>query len=526
MSEDDDGSADDAGPDLRAGVAASDLPEGAVLKGFVDGEAVLLARTGSRVHAVGATCTHLGGPLGEGVLVDGEVRCPWHHARFALATGEAVGAPALEPLPCFAVEERGGRVLVTGRRHRPERARAAAEPPTRVVVLGGGAAGHACAELLARSGFGGNVTVLTDDPDPPYDRTFCSKQYLIGMAARDDCALDGAEIYDPDASSNGAVRLVRERAAALDLGRREVVTEGGERHPFDALVIATGSKPKRPEGPGLDGPNVLVLRTLRDADAIVAAAEAGRRAAVLGASFVGLEVAASLRQRDVEVEVVAPDEVPLARVVGAEVGRMIQGVHEERGVRFRLGRKASGFDGRRLALDDGSAVEVDLVVAGIGVAPRVSLAREAGLAVAGEDEGGGILVDARLETSAPGVFAVGDVASYPDAHVGRRVRVEHWVHAERQGQHVARVLMGEAQDYADPPFFWSAHFDTGLRYLGHVGRIEDAEVDGSVEGREFAMRLRGEGREEAFVTCNRDPETLREEARWEERMEAAPRPAG
>ena len=286
-------------------------------------------------------------------------------------------------------------------------------------------------------------------------------------------------------------------------------------------MIATGAEPKRPEGPALDGPGVFVLRTLADADAIIAAAEAGRCAAVLGASFVGLEVAASLRQRDVEVEVVAPDAVPLARVVGAEVGRMVQGVHEERGVRFRLGRKAQSFDRRRLILDDGSAVEADLVVAGIGVAPRVSLARDAGLAMAGEDEGRGIAVDARLETSAAGVFAVGDVASYPDAHVGRRIRVEHWVHAERQGQHVARVLMGEAGPYTDPPFFWSAHFDTGLRYLGHVGQIEGQEVDGTIEGREFVMRLHGPGREAAFVTCNRDPETLEEEARWEARRDAA-----
>ena len=370
MSEDDDTS-EDAGPDLRAGVAASDLPEGAVLAGTVAGEAVLLAR-------VGATCTHLGGPLGEGVLARGEVRCPWHHARFALATGEAVGAPAFAPLSCFAVEERGGHLFVTSRRPRPERPRPAAEPPERVVILGGGAAGHACAEMLARAGLGGRVTVLTDDPDPPYDRTFLSKQYLIGMAGREECALDGAGIYGAGGASDGAVRLVRGRAAALDLDRREVVAEDGARHGFDALVIATGSEPKRPEGPGLDGPGVFVLRTLADADAIIAAAEAGRRAAVLGASFVGLEVAASLRQRDVEVEVVAPDEVPLERVVGAEVGRMIRGVHEEQGVRFRLGRTATGFDGRRLALDDGSAVEADLVVAGIGVAPRTALAREAG----------------------------------------------------------------------------------------------------------------------------------------------------
>ena len=515
MSDDEKDDAGDAGPDLAAGVAASDLPEGATLAGTVGGEAVLLARLGGRVHAVGATCTHLGAPLGEGVLTGGQIRCPWHHARFDVETGEAVGAPAFDPLPCFAVEERAGRVLVTGRRTRPERGPPAAEPPGRVVILGGGAGGHACAEMLARSGFGGRVTVLSDDADGPYDRTFLSKQYLIGMVGRGECALDGAGIYGP----RGAVRLLRGRAEAIDLDRREVVVEGGAREGFDALVIATGAEPKRPDLPG-DQAGVFVLRTLRDADAIVAAARAGARAAVLGASFVGLEVAASLRQRDVEVDVIAPDEVPLARVLGAEVGRMIRGVHEERGVRFHLGRKAEGFDGRRVSLDDGSAVEADLVVAGIGVAPRIDLARSAGLAIAAE-EGGGIAVGASLEASAPGVFAVGDVASYPDPFGGARIRVEHWVHAERQGQHVARALMGRTGPYADPPFFWSAHFDTGLRYLGHVGRIEALEVDGSVEGRAFAMRLRGTGRQEAYVTCNRDPGTLEEEARWEAALQSA-----
>lgn len=499
-------------PDFLAGIAASELPDGRTLLGTVNGTKVLLARVRGQVFAVGATCTHLGGPLAKGVLVEGEIRCPWHHARFDVGTGEAVGAPAFEPLARFAVEQRDGRIYVTGRQPDVPPERIASQrndqpPPERIVIVGGGAAGFACAEMLARGGFGSRVTILSADSDLPYDRTFCSKAYLAGQAERQECMLASADFF----GANGP-RLVRTRVQAIDIEARRVVAENGEHHAFDALVIATGAEPRRPELPGSDGAVIHVLRTLADADALIAAAQRGQHAAVMGAGFIGLEVAASLTQRGVEVAVVAPDDVPLARIVGSEIGQMIRSVHELHSVHFRLGRKAVRYADGRLVLDDGSTIEAGFVVAGIGVAPRIELARAAGLQLASDDAGGGIVVNARLETSAPGIFAAGDVANYPDLYSdGRHIRVEHWVHAERQGQHVARVLMGRADIYPDIPFFWSAHFDVKLRYLGHATKVGRTEVDGNIAVHDFAARLHDGKGGEAFVSCNRDRSALEEE---------------
>ncbi|KMO29481.1 FAD-dependent oxidoreductase [Methylobacterium aquaticum] len=495
-------------PDLARGIASGDLPEGAMIEGTLGGDTVLLLRRDGAVRAIGARCTHLGAPLAKGIVAEGELRCPWHHARFSLETGEAVGAPAFDPLPCYRAEEHDGHITVTGRREAA--ATPAARSPGKVVIVGGGAGGHACAEWLTRAGHGAAVTLVSDDPDPPYDRTFCSKQYLSGKATR------AATRLAPESVHRGeGPRLLCDRAVSVDLGAEEVVTAGGERLPYDALVIATGAAPLRPDVPGFDRPNVHTLRSLADADALIAAAETARTVAVVGASFIGLEVAAAMIARDKSVTVVAPEPVPLANVLGAAVGRFVQGLHADKGVTFRLGRRVTGFDGTALTLDDDSRIEADLVVLGTGVAPRTDLAESAGLALADRDEGGGIAVDGLLRTSASGIYAVGDVAAYPDPRSGRRLRVEHWVHAQRQGQHVARVLLGEAAAFAETPFFWSGHYGTSLRYVGHAGSAEDAEVAGDVAKGDFAVTYREDGREAALATCKRDTQSLEVEAAWD-----------
>ncbi|KMO44046.1 (2Fe-2S)-binding protein [Methylobacterium tarhaniae] len=501
-------------PDFARGIPSGDLPEGAMVEGTLGADKVLLLRRDGAVRAIGARCTHLGAPLAKGIVAGGEVRCPWHHARFSLETGEAVGAPAFDPLPCYRAEERDGRITVTGRRE------AAARPPGRspgkVVVIGGGAGGHACAEWLARAGHGAAVTLVSDDPDPPYDRTFCSKQYLSGKAKREATLLAPEGFYQGEGP-----RLLRDRAVSLDLGAEEVVTAGGERLPYDALVIATGAAPLRPDVPGFDRPAVHTLRSLADADALIAAAGTARKVAVVGASFIGLEVAAAMVARERSVTVVAPDAVPLAKVLGEAVGRFVQGVHEEKGVAFRLGREVTGFDGEALTLDDGSRIAADLVVLGTGVAPRTDLAEAAGLTLADEDEGGGIAVDGNLAASAPGIYAVGDVAAYPDPRSGRRLRVEHWVHAQRQGQHVARALLGATAPFAETPFFWSGHYGTSLRYVGHAASAEDARIEGDVGKGDFAVTYREDGRDAALATCKRDQRSLEVEAAWDREGAAA-----
>jgi NADPH-dependent 2,4-dienoyl-CoA reductase/sulfur reductase-like enzyme len=465
-----------------------------------------VARVGGALFAVGARCTHYQGPLGEGLLVGETVRCPWHHARFCLRTGEAIGAPAIDPVGCWQVEERDGLVVVRGKAERPQPARrpAAGAAPRRVVVAGGGAAGFAAAEMLRRHGFDGAVTIVSADADPPYDRPNCSKEYLAGEAPAEWMPLRERAWYgDHDVD----LRLDTE-VSALDLGGRTVELKGGERLAYDALVLATGAEPLRP--PGLDGPKVHVLRSLRDADAIAQSAEGARRVAVVGASFIGLEVAASLRHRGLEVVVVGPEETPLEKVMGRELGRWIQALHEQHGVVFHLGRRAQGYADGRLTLDSGEALAADFVVVGAGVRPRTALAETAGLKT---DKG--VLVDRWLRTEAAGVYAVGDVARYPDPHTGRAIRVEHWVHAERQGQHAARMLLGDNAPYGDPPFFWSAHYDTSIRYVGHAEGFEPPQIEGSLEAGDAAVRFRKDGRTLAVATVGRDIAALKAELDFE-----------
>ncbi|KMO12993.1 apoptosis inducing factor family protein [Methylobacterium indicum] len=512
------GTTDDK-PDFARGIPAGDLPEGAMIEGTLGEDKVLLLRRDGAVTAIGARCTHLGAPLAKGIVAEGEIRCPWHHARFSLETGEAVGAPAFAPLPCYRAEERDGRITVTGRREAADSSlgkSSLGKSPGKVVIVGGGAGGHACAEWLARAGHGAAVTLVSDDPDPPYDRTFCSKQYLSGKAPREKTRLAPESFYGGEGP-----RLLRDRVVSLDLGAEEIVTAGGERLAYDALVIATGAAPQTPDLPGFDRPEVHTLRSLADADALIAAAEKARSVAVVGASFIGLEVAAAMIAREKRVTVVAPDAVPLAKVLGEAVGRFVQGLHEEKGVTFRLGRKVEGFDGTALALDDGSRIEADLVVLGTGVSPRTDLAEAAGLALAEKDAGGGIVVDATLAASAPGIYAIGDVASYPDPRSGRPLRVEHWVHAQRQGQHVARVLLGETAPFTETPFFWSGHYGTSLRYVGHAGSAEEPRIEGEVGKGDFAVTYREDGRDAALATCKRDTRSLEVEAAWDREARAA-----
>jgi apoptosis-inducing factor 3 len=495
-------------PDFEKGIALNELAEGESLQGQYKGEEVLVIRSRNRYFALEAKCTHMGGPLAEGAVFEDCIACPWHHARFSLASGEAIAAPAFASLKRYQVKLNEDKVFVVGSLPKEKSAAAARAEQPRIVIVGAGAAGYACAELLARRGAGARVTLIGSDPDGSYDRTTCSKQYLIGLSERSETFLPGLA---------NEVRRVSDTVERIDVQGKQVLTRGGKAAGFDLLVLATGATPRRPALTGFERSNVFTLRTLHDADAIITATQGARRVAIVGASFIGLEAAASLRQRHLDVAVIAKDKIPLQRIVGSEVGTMIRRVHEEKGVRFFLEHDVRGFDGERVLLDHGASVEADFVVLGLGVTPNLSIAESAGIACATPEQGGGILVDEFLATSVPGIFAVGDIASYPDARSGKRIRVEHWVHAQRQGQYLARALLGSSDRFSDEPFFWSAHFDTGLLYVGHVSHIARADLDGSIEKRSFTLRLAGTDQESAFVTCNRDLPALLVEASWEHR---------
>lgn len=495
------------GPDLEAGVASDALKEGVPLAGRVGDDAVLLTRIDGRCHAVGATCTHYGGPLAEGLVAGQTVRCPWHHAAFDLRTGAVDRPPALSPLACWTVEERDGHVRVTGAAPAVAASRVPARRPESVVILGAGAAGVAAAEALRAEGYEGPVTLVDPDPDAAVDRPNLSKDYLAGSAPEAWVTLRSAE----QLAERGIV-LRRARVEALDALRRQVQLADGSSIAYDAVLLAVGATPVRLDIPTAPELPLLTLRSLADSRAIIRAAEAAprRRAVVIGASFIGLEVAASLVSRGLEVHVVAPEARPLERVLGVEVGDWVRALHEAKGVVFHLGRKPAATRRDGVALDDGHVIAADLVVAGVGVQPNVDLAEAAGL-----EMDRGVVVDEFLATSAPGVWAAGDIARWPDPHSGNRIRVEHWVVAQRQGATAARNMLGAAQRFAAAPFFWSAHHDATISYVGHAERWDRVEVDGDLGARDATVRYLDGGRVAAVATIGRDRASLEAEAAME-----------
>jgi NADPH-dependent 2,4-dienoyl-CoA reductase/sulfur reductase-like enzyme/nitrite reductase/ring-hydroxylating ferredoxin subunit len=498
------GEAQLSGPDLAAGIALADLADGGSLLGHRGGEPVLVVRRGEEVFAIGATCTHYGGPLAEGVVVGDTVRCPWHHACFSLRTGEAVRAPALNPVACYEVERSGDRIVV-GRKieTQPERSASGPDP---ILIVGAGAAGNAAAEALRRAGYGGTIRMIGGEADPPYDRPNLSKDYLAGSAPEEWIPLHPQEFY----AGHRIELLLGERVTAIDPAAKTVTLAAGAAHPYGALLLATGAEPIRLAIPGADLPHVHLLRSLVDSRSLIAAAKDAKRAVVIGASFIGLEAAAALRAREIAVTVVAPEELPLGRILGPELGGFLRSLHEEHGVRFRLGRKPASITESEVRLDDGSAEPADLVVMGVGVRPRLELAERAGLAV---DKG--VVVDDFLQTSAPGVFAAGDIARWPDPWSGEPIRVEHWVVAERQGQIAAENLLGRRRPFDHAPFFWSQHYDVALSYVGHADHWDAVEVSGSLAEKSAVLAFRSGGRIAAVVTLFRDRESLQAEIAME-----------
>ncbi|HRO11689.1 FAD-dependent oxidoreductase [Amaricoccus sp.] len=501
-----------SGPDLVEGVAAADLPDGAQLLGHVEGKPVLLVRHGADVFAVGAECSHYGGPLAQGLVVGETIRCPWHHACFDLRTGEALRAPALSSIPCWQVEESDGRIRVGAKKPLPRREPPkGAEPPERIVIVGGGAAGFAAAQRLRSAGYQGSLTMLSGDDAPPVDRPNLSKDFLAGTAPEAWLPLRSTGFY----AKNGIDLRLGTEAAALDTGAREVRLADGSALPYDRLLLATGAEPVRLPIPGADLPHVHTLRSLSDCRAIVARAETARRAVVIGASFIGLEVAAALRARKLEIGVVAPDRRPMERILGPEMGDFIRSLHEEKGVAFHLEDRPAAIDESGVTLESGGSLPADLVVVGVGVRPRLALAETAGLAI---DRG--LLVDAFLETSAPGVFAAGDIARWPDARTGDPIRVEHWAVALRQGHTAALNMLGAGVRHADVPFFWSRHYDLRISYVGHAEAWDEIALDGDIAARDCALRFRRDGRTLAIATVRRDRESLEAEAAMEREIGA------
>ncbi|HEY1708609.1 MAG TPA: FAD-dependent oxidoreductase [Rhizomicrobium sp.] len=492
-----------AGPDLAAGIAQTELTD--KLLGHVGDQDVLLVRSSGEIFAIDAHCSHYHGPLADGLVTGDSIRCPWHHACFSLRSGEAMHAPATASLSTWQVEQNDGCIFV--RKKNPEpKAGTAIATPEKIVIVGGGAAAFAAAEMLRRHNFTGSIVMLSNDSDAPVDRPNLSKDYLAGSAPEDWMPLRPDDFY----TENRIDLRLKTEVASIDSKAQQVITAGGEKILYDKLLLATGAEPVKLDIPGANLPHVHMLRTLTDSRAIIANAKDARRAVVIGASFIGLETAASLRARDIEVHVVAPEKRPMERILGAEMGDFVRALHEEHGVIFHLEDTVVAIDKQQATLKSGGKLDADLVVIGVGVRPRLALAEKLGLKL---DHG--VSVNEFLQTSDPNIYAAGDIARWPDPHSGSNIRVEHWVVAERQGQVAARNMLGERRPFDAVPFFWSQHYDVPINYVGHAEHWNAIDVDGDIKGKDCVVRYNQNGRTLAVASIYRDLDSLQAELEME-----------
>jgi 3-phenylpropionate/trans-cinnamate dioxygenase ferredoxin reductase subunit len=392
------------------------------------------------------------------------------------------------------------------------------DEPQTLVVVGANLAGGAAVSTLREEGFEGRVVLIGDEPDVPYERPPLSKEYLRGEKE-----FDAAFLRPPDWYAEADVDLrLGQRATRLDTGRRVVELHDGASVPYDRLLIATGGKNRHLAVPGhhLDG--IFDLRTRADADRIRAESRPGRQAVVVGAGLIGMEVAASLRQMGVEVEVVEIFAAPLIRVLGREVGAAYEGIHRDHGVRFRLGDDVRAFKGRtrveEVVTVGGARIGCDFVVVGIGIRPDTEIV--AGTPISVEN---GIAVDEYCRTNVDGVFAAGDVANHHHPLFGRRIRVEHWDNALKQGAAAARNMMGRPQVFADPHWFWSDQYEFNLQYVGFASEWDQFVLRGSLEARDFLGFYLSGGIVQAVVGVNRGKDVRRSASIIRERRRVDPR---
>ena len=363
------------GPDLAAGVAVDRVPEGGMIQGKVGDDSVVLARRGTEFFALGATCSHYGGPLGKGLIVDDTLRCPLHHACFSLRTGEALRYPAYDPVPHWRVERVGDSIFVREKLTAPIRRPASVpargqKPPASVVIVGGGGAGLAAADTLRRQGYDGPITLISADDDPPYDRPNLSKDYLAGTAGD-----DWMPLRQPSYYTDQRIDLVLKcPVVSLDARQKRIRAADGAVYAFDRLLLATGAGPVKLPVPGASDSQLSYLRSYADSRALIAKAVSAKQVVIVGGSFIGLEVAASLRSRGLAVHVVALETEPLERVMGHEIGQFMRGLHEAHGVIFHLQDTISRVEGRRVILRSGTSLDADLLVLGVGVRPTCALA--------------------------------------------------------------------------------------------------------------------------------------------------------
>jgi len=472
----------------------------------VGGTAVLLARVGDECFAVGAHCTHYGAPLVDGALVGDRIICPWHHACFDARNGDMHEPPAFDSLANYKVTIDGDEILVdldgqTADRKEPKMTDADPSVDTRVfAIIGGGAAGYMAAQTLREDGFQGRVVIVTREDRGPYDRPNLSKDYLQGNAEPAWMPLRSDDFFD----EHGIEILTDKEVKRVHAGEKKIEFSDGEILDYESVLMATGGVARTLKIPGSDLQNIFNLRSFDSADLIVAAAEKAKNTVIIGASFIGMEAAASIRQRGLPVTVIAPDAVPFEKILGTEIGWMLRKLHEQHGVKFRLGEQVNAFEGdgsvASVILATGERIDADLVIVGIGVRLATPL-------IDGIDlhKDGGVIADEHL-CIGNNIYAAGDITHFPDPRTGESVRIEHWRTALQQGRVAAHNMAGKATAFEAVPFFWTTQYDATLNYVGHAQGWDEIIFQGDVARHDFLAFFIKDRKVLAAAGMNRDRE--------------------
>lgn len=485
----------------------NDLQDGEMRQVSVGDTDVLLVKIDGKFYAVGAYCSHYQAPLAEGVLSENYVVCPWHNAYFNLVTGDQQEPPGLDSLTQYQVRVEGNQVIVSV----PENASGLRSPAMveynpevdnrTFVILGAGAAGTHAAETLRVAGYQGRIVMATQDDRLPYDRTYLSKDYFTGKVAKVQMPLRSPDFYQ----KHQIEVLLNKQAVRVDAIAKTITFADNDSLNYDALLVATGGKPRQLNVPGKDLQNIFTLRSFVDTEQILAAAKQASRAVVIGSSFIGMEVAAGLTQQGVKVIVVSPT-LPFKKILGEEIGQVFQQIHEENGVSFRLGRKVTRFEGNgkveTAILDNDERLSADLVVVGIGVQPATEFLQ--GVELNPKDQS--LIVDEYLQ-AAEGIYAAGDIASYPDWRTGETTRIEHWRVAAQQGRIAAHNMTGKAVKFRGVPVFWTMQFQFPLRYVGHAEQWDEIIFNGDLQKQQFIAFYVKDNRVLATASSQRDTET-------------------
>lgn len=471
----------------------ADVREDRGLEVKIDDTSILLLRSGDQVRAFQGKCPHAGAPLAKGAVCHGRLICPWHKAAFRAEDGALCEPPALDSLARYHVEVREGDVWVDDQPLPTDKVPPADDART-FVIMGAGAAGTACAAALREKGFGGRILMIDREAEAGYDRTVLSKYVLAG----DMTVNETSPLRDETYFTQQRIERLHGEVTHLDPDARHIQLADGRSLDYDAALIATGGVPKMPALPGIDLPQVFVLRSIAHARQILDTVRPGQQAVIIGDSFIAMEVASSLRKRELNVTVLARHPVPFAAQLGESVGQAILARHRANGVAYRTDSEAAQIEGagkvEAVVLDNGQRVAADLVIIGIGVRPATE--PFAGLP---REQDQSLSVDAGMRVT-DGLWAVGDIATFPLN--GQPQRIEHWRLAQQQARIAAANMLGGDEHYLDVPFFWTYHFGKRYDYLGHAEHWDEVEFKGTPEHPPFIALLGKDGLVAAAVACD------------------------